>query len=268
MFAETMRSQVIAAACTSVLVAGCAAIQIQSTWRPGPESRGPASGSTQALFSHLDLKDTFIAIQNDSSEIQVELRTTDREIARTIMHRGLTFWFDPTGGKERRFGIHYPVGPRWNEASTAQGNEGGTVATAAPDLIELFEGGNDEPHRMTLAAAGGIDVSTRMQGDTMYYVLRVPLREDLKHPFAVLALPGTSIGLGIDSSPRLRNSPANKVETEGGGRDAGGRRRGGFGRRGNPPGGEGRGTRGNPAQIDQSFDVWARVSLAAAQQVK
>ena len=264
MMKARIRSRALTVASVALLVAGCATVQIQSTWRAGQESPIPAPGAAHALFSSIDLSNTLAGIQNDSNYIYVELRTTNKEISRTIMRRGLTVWFDPRGGKEKKFGIHYPAGPRWNEASTAEGTEGGTIVTEASDMVELFEAGNDEPHRMTLASTGGIEASTRMQRDTMSYVLKVPLREDMKHPFAVRALPGASIALGVESSPRLRAGRAGETPPEEGGRGGSGRRGGGSGRKGRPNGGEGRGPRGTPEQADQSFEIWLRVNLAGS----
>lgn len=49
---------------------------------------------------------------NDTENLYVIIVVGDEEKQRSIMMSGLTLWFDPAGGTDGQFGIHYPLGLR------------------------------------------------------------------------------------------------------------------------------------------------------------
>jgi hypothetical protein len=256
---------------TCAVIAGCSTLQLESSWHA--ESKEPQLDQTEEpeTFLPFDQDNTFAGVQNDKENIFLTVRTTNRAIMRGILRWGLTTWFDPSGGKEKSFGIHYPVGARWNSPSTSQGNEGGGFPSASSNDVDIFESGNNEPHRMSLMSTGGIEASTRMHKDTLTCFLKVPLLEGSRHPFAIGAHPGTVIGLGVESSPpprvenRGESMGSERGEGRGGQREGGGRGRGGFGRGGRRPDGNGGRESGSSGDSDaKPFSVWAQIHLAAA----
>ena len=91
-------------------MAGCGMIDLKSHWRNRPvviDGKNSEWGNSLVL---LDDKETSIGILNDSDFIYIGLVSTNRNLRSQVMRRGITFWFDVEGGKDEKFGVHYPLG--------------------------------------------------------------------------------------------------------------------------------------------------------------
>ena len=96
--------------------------------------------------------------------------------------------------------------------------------------------------------------------------LKVPLADNGSHPFALGVTTGSTVGVGLDAS---FERPSERPPGEGG--EGGGRGRGGYGGRQGGFGGRGGGRRGGgggsqQSERPQSFETWAKVNLATAEQ--
>jgi len=243
---------------------GCGTTAIMSRWK-GLEvviARNDEAWLTAA--APVNDKRVSVAMYNDSAYFYIGLVTADRELQRIITRTGITWWFDREGGATKTFGVHYPVhgGP----APPPEGEPGEREAPPDAGLsddrstdwgeLDIYASGEDRPVRMTIAASAGIEARYHVAKGTLSYVLKVPLRETASHPFAPNVAPGTTIGMGAETTVRRPVPPsAGEGRRPGGGGVPGGMR-GGGGRAGTPQGRPGTESRPDPLQ------VWMKVELA------
>jgi len=247
--------------------AGCGMIDLASRWRDHPvliDGKNTEWGNNLAL---LDDRETSIGIFNDSSFIYIGVITTNRNLRSQILRKGIVFWFDKEGGKDEKFGIHYPIGPGGFRPSQEAGMDEETQSMTAriessSEELEIEGPGKDDHHSMTVAEAGGIEARFHATSEFVVYELKVPLSDNGSHPFAIGTKPGEKIGIGVEtpSAPTSEKSPegfsgGGRGEGGGGGGYGGG---GGRGRRGGGGGG-GRGSSGGKLE---AYKMWAKVQLA------
>jgi len=198
---------------------------------------------------------------------------------RQIMRQGFTIWFDPAGGTKKHLGIRYPVVERG--AAGDEGGRGGyggfgrrggggereTPVDPSPgDRIDVLGPGKDDARMLTRDHAPGIDVAVHEEQGTLQYELKVPLVHTSDYPYAIDAVPGKPIGVGLEAGkPQAGGFSARP----GGGGGFGGFG-GGMGGRGGGMGGHGggmgsRGGRNEEREAAKPLKGWATVSIAPAQ---
>ncbi len=202
-----------------------------------------------------------VAIQflNDTDYLYMRLTASATAERREILRQGFTVWFDPAGGTKKHLGIRYPVvehgvggddgrsggyggygGGRRPGGSGSGGEQGGdreTPSDPSPgDRIDVLGPGKDDARMLTRDHAPGIDVAIREEQGTLQYELKVPLVHTTDHPYAIDAVPGKPVGIGLE---------AGKAEGSGGGRPGGFGGGGGGGGMGGFGGGRGGGMGGH-----------------------
>ena len=256
-------------------MAGCGMIDLKSHWRNRPvviDGRNTEWGTSLVL---LDDKETSIAILNDSDFIYIGMVSTNRNLRNQVARRGMTIWFDVEGGKNQKFGVHYPMGfdisrPEPEAGSDAESQSSMPQNTTPVDDLEIEGPGKDDHHPMTFAEAGGIEAKYKITNGVLVYEMKVPLSDKSTSPFTVGAKTGAVIGVGAETS-NAKNSPRppEGVAEGGGGRGGmggeggyggGGYGGGGRGRRGGGEGGGGR--RSSQGNQGEPFSTWAKVQLA------
>jgi len=115
----------------------------------------------------LDDKENFYRILNDSDFIYIGLVSTNRNLRSQVVRRGITFWFDVEGGKDEKFGVHYPLGFDAVHPSTEEGADAENQPSMVPkeipsDDLEIEGPGKDDHHSMTFAEAGGIEAKYKI----------------------------------------------------------------------------------------------------------
>jgi hypothetical protein len=193
------------------------------------------------------------------------------------MGGGLTVWFDPAGGRNKSFGIRFPVrekAPKEPGRKTGEPPaEGGLEPTDIPpgpamtgSVVEIIPSEKGAPRRVGLEAAGGIEVSIEPSSGFLVYELKIPLVRSEAVPLAVGASPGGVVGIGFETGkidrrigprPESVGRPGG-VDTPPMGGPAGGgmgRGRGGMG-----PGGG----RDMEPDLPKDLKLWAFVRLASS----
>jgi len=201
-----------------------------------------------------------VGVRNDGEALYVVAVLRNEAQVRQAVRSGLTLWLDPAGGTDRALGVRFPLGMSpGGPADGGRDGQGrgedlsGRLATLAGDL-EVLQDGAEAGSRRPANGASSIQASATLQGSVLVVEYRVLLADG---PFALGALPGTSIGLGLTTSEVERPDEAARGgrggrQGGGGGRGAGGR--GGGGQR--PDGGGRQGERPTP------LDVWLGVALS------
>jgi len=261
------------------LMAGCGMIDLKSHWRNRPvviDGKNTEWGNSLVL---LDDKETSIGILNDSDFMYIGLVSTNRNLRSQVVRRGITFWFDVEGGKDEKFGVHYPLGFDAVHPSTEEGADAENQPSMVPkeipsDDLEIEGPGKDDHHSMTFAEAGGIEAKYKIANGVLVYELKVPLSDRTSSPFAIGTKSGALIGVGAETSNNKSSpKPSEGVSAGGGGGGGGGGGMGGGsgggygggggggrGRRGG--GGGGGGGRSSSGGQGEPFTMWAKVQLA------
>ncbi len=197
-----------------------------------------------------------LGLINDDRHLFVSLMTENPMILAQIMRQGLTLWLDPKGGKEKDFGIKFPLGRQDGERISRESLQGldreSMIERFQETLIELeiLGPGEELVEKLAVDDAKGIKVKLRAEGGLLIYEIKVPLSASEEYPYAVRAKVGNTIGVGFES-PKL------EMERPGGMR--GGGPPGGMGGRG---GGRG-GMPGFGLRMPEKLKIWASVQLAS-----
>ncbi len=226
-----------------------------------------------------------LGIQNDASFVYICLRASDEATRKRILASGLTFYLDGSGKDDRAFGVRYPASPQ-RPAARDVGDRPEDQSASRPrpmaslDEIEILGKAVGDGGRLPIARAKQIVAALGETATAVVLELKVPLAFSFETPFAVQAVPGKTISLGLDSAPLARvRSEGGRKDREGGevgmggrgvGLGTGGGYRPGFG----SMGGGRHGGRGGERQTDSGppsdrafgppLKKWFRVPLATA----
>jgi hypothetical protein len=209
-----------------------------------------------------------LGVLNDGDHLYVSLLTTDPGIVGQVVRGGLTIWLDADGGKDKSFGIRFPLGlaadgtrGSLTGGGSASRGPGGMEDRFSASLSELEILGADG-HSLRLAAGRipGISAAATFEYGTLITELAVPLQTNETIAYAVGAAPESVIGLGLETPEIERSVTRDQGRgsgVRGGGQRGGGGRRGGGAKRG----GGGQGGDGGRASLEP-LGFWAKVALA------
>jgi hypothetical protein len=177
--------------------------------------------------ARLEKENMDVGICNDGEYIYVMLEIRSEKFIEQIMKFGFTTWFDPRFEKERRFGIHYPLGDK--EQEEREPKRMFDYKKDRPDNkqssydLDIFNSTKTEPITMKVAKARGIDVKIEEKRGVLVYELKVPLYWRESHPYAIRFIEGNPLDIGFET-PVLDNNSMYKFESSfGGGGMHGGR---------------------------------------------
>ncbi len=244
----------------------CSTLELESTWKDRDIVLDGKDGDWLGAKYYFEGLYVSVGLINDEQHLYVSMMTENPMFRSQIMRQGLTVWLDPKGGKNKTFGIKYPLGRQGGEQEGEMMDPRDMMDEMAREemmqklqetMTELEILGQNEKvlARMDIDDAQGIEAQMRNVGGTFVYELKVPLASSEEYPFAVGVKPGDVIGVGF-LSPRMQMRRPGGMR--GGGRIPGG----GVGM---PPGGMGgmRGMGGMGSFVPQELKIWAKVQLAS-----
>ncbi|MDP1993322.1 MAG: hypothetical protein Q8K00_20070 [Syntrophales bacterium] len=272
------------AAALTVLVMGCGMEEMYSAWcdrQVAIDGRDDGIECENALHS-IAKGEITVGLLNDEKMLYLRLSTRNQAIQRQVLTTGLIVWFDETGGREKIYGIHFPLSIKnrrpGSERRPASGRDGAKRADPSdgPDQfseisrgeIEIIRPGKNE-HSMVLAddsSPYGIQCRIGNTKGTLVYELRVPLitDENSTHGIAMSKPKIIGIGLVTGEDEQLRQDAGDRGGGPGGGRGPGGMGGGLEGRGGGmgqppqgPPGGM-----GSIRETMKPTNQWLKVHLA------
>jgi hypothetical protein len=226
-----------------------------------------------------------VAVQflNDHDFLYMRLTASASAERREILRQGFTVWFDPAGGTKKHFGIRYPVverGTGGDEGGHGYGGYGGrrgggddrggeaeaSHETSPGDRLDVLGPGKDDARMLTRDHAPGIDVAVRSEEGMLQYELKVPLVRTADHPYAIEAVAGKAVGVGLEAGQPPHSSFGGGRGGFGGGGMGGGRGGGGMGGHGGGThgGGGGGGRDGEGYQAAKPLKGWGLVTIAPA----
>jgi hypothetical protein len=208
---------------------------------------------------------------NDESHLYVCMLAEHPILQTQVVGQGFTLWFDPAGGKERTFGIKFPIGMRGkrDQMDSMFTQEGAldrekmrqAFEESLVDLEILGPGGTKQ--QIPVEEAKGLEIKVRNETGLFVYELKVPLRSDEAHPYAVGANAGAAIGVGLEIPETDMDEIRKAMRERMGGQ--GGMPPGGGGGRGSMGGGRGRRGGGQRPKMPNGLDIWASLQLAMDQ---
>lgn len=256
----------------------CANLQFQSGWRDRDINIDGRSDDWVGSLTYMDKQNISLGVLNDTDYLYVCLAAEDQAVISRILRQGMILWFDPEGGKEKTFGIKYPIGRQGmqqgemmrpdNEADRQKMRR---AMMAISNELEILQQ-SKVPIRTSIENLKGIEVFLKRSTGLIVYEIKIPLQENQDLPFAIGAKEGSEIGIGIEV-PKMTmnmNRAAGGMGGRGGGMGGGGMggRGGGMGGRGDGMGGGGMGGRsggmgGQRANMQKGIKIWTTVQLAS-----
>ncbi len=254
-------------------LAACQTIELISGWRDKEITIDGKSTEWHDALTYFEKAGILVGFLNDEANLYACLVADSPFLRANLLRQGFTVWFDPAGGSKKTFGIRFPIGRQRNLDKEKRGEE---PESFGPDRygredepdeeemqefiektlteLEILGPGKNEAKRMPLSEAKGIEIKLIPSSGLLVYELKIPLVQSEQHPYAVGALPGKIIGLGLES-PRINLERG--MRRMGGGMPGGGLRppMGGGPR----PGGFGEGMR---PELPRELKLWAKVRLA------
>jgi hypothetical protein len=286
-----------------LLISGCREPELNSKWLDREINIDGLDNEWQDNRLHYDeVNRALIGVYNDKQYLYLRLSSRDKTMQRKILWLGLTVWFDNKGGKEKRFGIRYPLGtviegqPIIPDIPGKGAGRSGMMdrlkkmrrsrIRKAPDhLSGILEGAESEPILLgpdendryimfdgKIESLGIIAKVDSLEGNFVYE-LKVPLKQNERTPYAVGIDIAGKIGIGFETGKMDRKKMGGRRGSGSGmeGSAAFGREAfGGKGGRDPGSGGHGkmkgnmRGKRGDPGgEMIKQWELWIKVQLAA-----
>ena len=263
-----------------ITLSGCGKLSLKSVWRDRDVEIDGVPAEWRGTTTYVENPNIAIGVMNDAEYLYISLSSPVADIARQIVMRGLTVWFDPDGGKHRAFGIHCPIGtpmgPEDFREMVKSDRDRKAPREAFPDNLKgsmesLEILGPEEDDRVMLSSAEmhGIAVALGRQDGRFVYELRVPLQPGEDRPYAIGADEGQPIGIGFET-PEIDREALREAVGDRGGDMPEGDMPGGMPDDGGPGGGmgprggmrpDGPGGRG-PGQIPKPLEIWGKIQLA------
>jgi hypothetical protein len=231
----------------------CKKLIVNSQWANEPIKIDGQTTEWESVLSYDEDLDVSYGIQNDDHSLYMAFVTTDQELQRQMMMRGLVLWVDADGGKEKDFGIKFPRGlmergmpaPRVM-AAMRNARDGGNEAEFDNFVQQNFrdlqvvdaKGQNLGIYTQHEAKEYNIQFALKCSPHRMIYELCLPLECTGRHPWSIVA---PNVGICFEtpeigsSMGGMRPGPSMTDASGGGGMRGGG----GRGGRGGPGGGMG-----------------------------
>jgi hypothetical protein len=251
-------------AIVAVVITGCGGEKFWSRWSGGPVTIDAQNTEWDGAITYFEDQQISVGLQNDDSYLYVALFTEDRAALAQVLTGGFTIWFDPTGKKDKQFGIKYPRTLKEEERRLllpppGRGNKPDSLGPVFKDLPKELEivdpkGGVG---RVLKPGEGGIEASMNLSKGLLAFELKVPFHKTAETPYAIGASEKGILAVGIETAQMTR--PSGRPSGGPGGGMGGGPGGGMGGRGGRGPGGAGGGPGAN-----EPLDLWISVLLSTA----
>ena len=248
------------ALCVVVLAACSSFLQVTSQWNTRDviiDGRN-VDWQSSPLYNHGTLAS--VGMRNDRDYLYVCLATADRSTQMQMLLLGFTVWFDPQGGKEKSFGIRFPIGgtpPGRRISARIDPEELQRLSQLAQRELEILGPRKDQRQRFRDAEVRGLSARLGLANGVLTYELKIALHRTVDSPFGISAEPVQAVNVGFETGEL---STEGRTQPPASGRAAGTSSRGGRG---------GRSTSSEPSAIGgpgsefEPLKFWATVQLAA-----
>ena len=269
------------------IVTACGQKEIKSKWVNSDFDISKPDSTWRSTSEYFEDYKLLASFRNDDNYLYVYLTSTDNSLRRELLLRGMTIWFDPSGGTDKKMGIKFPVGvdptqmrlamrsPDEETRSHGDRTEFNDRIKETLNQIELLNDGGETKLRTTVTG-GDHGISARLDDEdgSLVYKLKVPLKKFTANTFYVDTQPDKPLGIELESN----QVDLKEMREKSGDKSGEGRGRGGVGIGGGEPGegGEGDypggggfpgggmhrmgGMRGSNGPTE--FDMWIKLDMA------
>jgi len=200
---------------------------VQSQWASIPMTIDGADSDWEGGVLTLNKKTQVdFAFRNDADNLYVLFVFNDpRQFMSTIREAGITLWFNPDGGKKKKYGVRFAIKTvsadnyiailekmmseslseekkqeiRSKESYQIFHNEVIDKKGEAPEIVS-------GPAAPTFSTAGGREVLT--------YEFRVPLKKDEEHPVGIGTEPGNTLTIGFEWGGSTKEMRQQKITSQ------------------------------------------------------
>jgi len=262
-----------------VSLGGCEKpIELNSKWRNFEITIDGKDNEWGGATIYAEKEKVSLTILNDSDYMYIRINSRDHSVQTQVLGMGFTLWFDPNDGKNKTFGIHFPLGmhnigmPMM--AGNHQVNQGEIIQqmlARLTDEMEILGPGEKNTLRISLAEAKehGINVGLDCSSGNLVYELKVPFVQGEDHLFAIglkVTEFGTNrtIGIGFETPEIDMEGMKKNMEEKGMGMPTGGSGMppGGMPGGGMPHGGMPGGEMHGGPEMPKRLQLWTTVKLA------
>jgi hypothetical protein len=261
---------------TALLAAGCVGpLRVDSLWQNGNVVVNGKSDDWRGALYYFEDSDFSLGLRNDEDHLYLCLTAESPMMRMQIMAQGLTIWFDPAAGKEKVFGIRFPMGRTENPGERPP-REGGQRPQETPqrrqmdpeaqermlqNLIRdavLIGPEKDALNQVPIEDLRDIQLDIDLRGGLLTYEMKIPLEPREDRPYAVGAGPGMALGVGLEIPKMDRSEMRRMMPSVMGGRGGMGGMGGGMGAPRRMP--------GTRPGITNGLKFWMKVTLAKPSQ--
>jgi hypothetical protein len=190
------------------LLCGCVDLTLKSSWK----DREILIDGKDAEWGRLTLeKNVSFGARNDDEYLYLCLSATDKGTKSQLMglfRQDLYVWIDPQGKKSHRFGLRLSNGSAFMDEALLSKirymkvQEFQVIADEMMNHMTINVISDYLPY-VALSEAKGIDVGVGVSGNgrQLTYELKLPLRSGPEHPYAIDAVPGKPIQIGLETTP-------------------------------------------------------------------
>jgi hypothetical protein len=282
----------------TVLIIGCGDREIVSRWydRPITIDGIDAGNEWDNARNYFDDKKVTLGVVNGADTVYVRVSTTDLMMQRQILMSGLTVWFDEHSGRNKKIGVHFPVGVRGGESQMpgidVQGEGASLPGRNLPPGVEDVQAQIQkliDASQMTVELIGpgqndrttesivdvrryGIQCKLGYAKGSLVYELQIPLMREESCPCGISLKRAGAFGLGLETGQTNSSNMRQQSQGMGRGGDAGGYGglrgggMGGFGGGtrggGRSGGGQGAGTGYGSSNMTEPLEFWLKIWLS------
>jgi len=256
-----------------IFLAGCGTVELESRWKEQEITIDGKSSDWLGSMYFFEGEDVSVGFLNDENDLYVCLIAAEPTLRAQVMMQGFTAWFDPEGGKEKTFGIRFPLGRRGigerdvpidmrNRDREPSEEEFQARFQESLTELEIIGPGKGRRERIPVEEAKGIDIKVDVSGGMLVYELKVPLQQGEQLPYAIGTRPGSAVGIGLE----IPKFDLSAMRQRMGGRGPGGMELPPGGGMGGIGGGRGdMGMGGRRPQMPNGLNIWVSLQLAAAE---
>ncbi|MFC2166859.1 hypothetical protein ACFLQZ_02730 [Acidobacteriota bacterium] len=191
----------------------CENYQIQSQWRDKDIVVDGESGDWLDALTYVEEFNISVGMANDTDFLYIGVAVENPLVRMRVMRQGLTVWFDPEGGRKKTLGIRFPLGSLGRGGPPAEFEENldmekfQRALPLALNELEILGPNREDVRRIKKDEAEGVNVALGVSSDRLVYELKIPLmnKNNPDLPYAINVRPGSSFGIGIETSSQRRD---------------------------------------------------------------
>lgn len=234
---------------SAIVISGCTSVQLINSKLPEQNIEiDGLDNEWSGSYTFIEDEKVVIGAKNDNEYLYLVFKTMDKQIKQKVLSNGLKIWIDPEADKEKKIGIHYPVGMMlWGNMQIYDPADWGDPAEREQKLKEksklmLKEMGIISPYGrsefdLSMNNPFGIEIALKDTTGALVYEMKIPMVSPEESMYSYTLLHTSQIKIGIETGEVDKDEMMS--QRSGGGMPSGGMGGGGMmGKKGGKQGGK------------------------------